>query len=293
MEIHSPKSYLDRAQRLLAQNQITDAYRYVQKALELDPNYAPAILEMGKILEQNGQIDDSLSCYEKSLKLDPQLWESQWRIAIIYERKGLTELAWQNFQIVMSKVPELFAPEEHLKLAKAFLQQQNPRGAIAASQFCGDLPEALQIRARSQILLEELDNSEATLLELQNIDPNFNAALEYTHLAKLALKYNQLDRCQTLLQTALSMQPDCVEAHFYLAMYFVTIGKYREAFLSFQELISIDPNYAPAYYEMGILAAKLSRWEEAEAFFRAGRVLNPNIYPQVQPLIDRVTKIGQ
>ncbi len=291
MEIHSPLSYLDRAQRLVSQGELEIAFRYVEKALELDPNFAPALQEMGKILELNGQWDDSLSCYEAALSIDPSLWESRWRMGIIYDRKGLRELAFQNFQTVMSTVPELFPPEEHLKLAKALLEQQNPLGAIAASQFCDQMPAGLQVRAQAQILLEDMENAYLTLTKIQELDFSFNVAPEYTNLAKLALKNKQIDRCQSLVQTALAMQPDYPEGHFYNALAFAAQGKWREAFLSFQELLSIDPNYAPAYYEMGILSVQLAKWEEAEAFFQAGRTLAPHLYPQVQPLIDRVNQL--
>ncbi len=291
MEIHSPQSYLDRAQRLLAQEQYAEAFRYAQKALEIDPNFAPALQEMGKILERNNQWDDSLSCYEAALLIDPRLWECRWRMGLIYDRKGFRELAFHNFQLVMASVPELFPPEEHLKLAEAFLQQQNPLAAIDATKFCDQLPAGLQVKARAQILLEEIDNAITTLAKIQEIDANFNTASEYTNLARLALKYNQPDRALSLVQNALTLQPDLVEAHFYLALTFATIGKFREAFFSFQELISIAPNYAPAYYEMGILSAKLSKWEEAEAFFQAGRTLDPHIYPQIQATIDRVNQV--
>ncbi len=291
MEIHSPQSYLDRAQRLLAQQQYADAFRYAQKALEIDPKFAPALETMGKILEHNNQWDDSLSCYEAALLIDPKLWECRWRMGVIYDRKGLRELAFQNFQLVMSTVPELFPPEEHLKLAEALLEQQNLLGAIDATKFCDQLPAGLKVKARAQILLEEIDNAIATLAEIQEIDVNFNTASEYTNLARLALKYNQTDRALSLVQNALSLQPDLVEAHFYLALTFAKMGKIREAFFSFQELVSIDSNYAPAYYEMGILSAQLSKWEESEAFFQAGRTLDPHIYPQIQGTIDRVNQI--
>lgn len=291
MDIHSPQSYLDRAQRLLAQEQYGDAFRYAQKALAIDPQFAPALQEMGKILEHNQQWDDSLSCYEAALSIDPKLWECRWRMGRIYDGKGLRELAFQNFQLVMSMVPELFTPEEHLRLAHALLQQQNPKAAIEATKFCDQLPEGLQIKAQAEILLEEIDSAVVTLDKIQAIDPGLNVALEYTNLAKLALKYKQTDRCFTLIQNALALQPDLTEAHFYLALTFARTGKIREAFFSFQELVSIAPNYAPAYYEMGILSAQLKKWAAAEAFFEAGRTLEPHIYPQVQTTIDRVKQI--
>ncbi len=293
MAIPSPQSYLDLAQNLLAQGQISDAFNYVQKALEIDPKFAPALLEMGKILEQNGQLDDSLDCYAEALKIDPDLWEAHWLTGIIYDRKGLQALALQSFQAVMAAKPDLFPPAEHLKLAKVFLQQQNPQAAIRSTQLCSPLPEAWQVCAQAQIMLEQIDAAASSLLQAQALDPMVNLAAEYASLGKLALKHHQIDRGQTFLQTALAMQPDLSDAHFYLALSFLALGQLREALFSFQELVSINPNYAPAYYEMGILAAKLSQWEAADAFFSAGRTLNPHIYPQVQPLIDRAQDIQQ
>ncbi|MCS6958979.1 MAG: tetratricopeptide repeat protein [Pseudanabaenaceae cyanobacterium SKYGB_i_bin29] len=281
-------SYLDRAHQLLAEGNLEAAFSYARRALEIDPNCAPALLAMGKILEQNHQLDDALTCYQEAYRLDSTLWESLWRSGIIYDRKGLAELALQTWQTVMTAVPEQFSPPEHLKLAKLLLARNNPQAAIKATEFCADLPEAWQLRAQAYLLLEDLESAHNSLTHARHLDPSFNLATEYTNLAKLALKYNRISQGQTYLETAIAMQSDYLEAHFYFALTFAKLGQLKEALLAFQELLSLDKNYAPAYYEMGILATQLGKWTEADAFFTAGRTLNPHIYPQVQPLIDRV-----
>ncbi|MFN3359932.1 MAG: tetratricopeptide repeat protein [Pseudanabaenaceae cyanobacterium] len=283
--------YLDRARQSLAAGQLEIAFNYARRALEADPHCASALLEMGKILEQNDQIDDALSCYQEAYRLDQNLWESLWRSGIIYDRKGLGELALQAWQTVMAAVPQYFAPQEHLKLARLLLETKNPQGAIQATAFCQDLPEAWQLRAQAYLLLGDIDNAQQSLTTAQHLDPTFNLAPEYTNLAKLALKRKAITQAQTYLQTAIAMQSDYLDAHFYFALSFAQDGQLKESLLAFQELVNLAPHYAPAYYEMGILASQLQRWEEADTFFTAGRTLDPHIYPQVQPLIDRVKEL--
>jgi len=48
--------------------QIDKGIKYIEKALEIDPDYPEALLLMGAILESKGQIDEACKFYNKALE---------------------------------------------------------------------------------------------------------------------------------------------------------------------------------------------------------------------------------
>jgi tetratricopeptide (TPR) repeat protein len=105
----------------LLYNRYSDALFCVVKAIEADPDNAPAWHEKGRILAQLGKTEESLACYDKAIALRPET-------AVYYHNKGDTlaifgeyEEADRYFLKAVSFEPEnvVFLTSHARMLAKA------------------------------------------------------------------------------------------------------------------------------------------------------------------------------
>ena len=65
-------------------NNLQDAQNYYQKVLALDPNYVPALNNLGNILLELGEHQKAKECYEKAIEIDPNYANAHNNLGIIF-----------------------------------------------------------------------------------------------------------------------------------------------------------------------------------------------------------------
>ncbi|MDD4980347.1 MAG: tetratricopeptide repeat protein [Candidatus Omnitrophica bacterium] len=81
-------SYRERGLALQQEGKIEEAFSYYQKAIVLDPSYAPAYNDTGVILETLGQPAQAKQMYLKAIELEPDYPNSYSNLALLYEGQG-------------------------------------------------------------------------------------------------------------------------------------------------------------------------------------------------------------
>ena len=70
----------------------------LEKAVVLDPKYAPAYLELGVLASRDHRDAEAIELYNKALAADPQQAEAHFRLGVAYDRTGKHTEAQQQFQ---------------------------------------------------------------------------------------------------------------------------------------------------------------------------------------------------
>lgn len=70
----------------------------LEKAVDIDPHYAEASLQLGILAYTDHRYANAIELYNKALEADPQLAEAQYRLAVAYDRTGKPAEARQHFQ---------------------------------------------------------------------------------------------------------------------------------------------------------------------------------------------------
>jgi tetratricopeptide (TPR) repeat protein len=70
------------------QSDFSQAKAHLKKALALDPNLAPAHLQLGIIAQAEGRVEESLGFFERAVQLDPKLPADHYRLALAYQKLG-------------------------------------------------------------------------------------------------------------------------------------------------------------------------------------------------------------
>jgi tetratricopeptide (TPR) repeat protein len=82
-------------------------------------------------------------------------------------------------------------------------------------------------------------------------------------------------------QHVIQMQPNHVEAYFYMGQAYEQIGRREKAEKAYEIAISIDPRYVPAREALGLLEYGEKEYQKAEKQLEAARDLgsvNPNVF---------------
>ncbi len=103
-----------------------------EKAVEFDPAYATARVDVGVVLEQMGRPQDAQGAYESALVVDPDCLEAHSNLASLYEQLGQPEQAiahWRKrYELGDAQDPWTVKAEERLAALGALKGFPGPKG---------------------------------------------------------------------------------------------------------------------------------------------------------------------
>jgi tetratricopeptide (TPR) repeat protein len=71
----------------------------LKKAVALDPKCAPAYLQLGILSFSRRQTEPAIESFLQAIRVDPRLSEAHYRLAVAYDRAGLTDKAKEEFAV--------------------------------------------------------------------------------------------------------------------------------------------------------------------------------------------------
>jgi Flp pilus assembly protein TadD len=109
---NDPIPYYVRAVRLLRQDpnedsQRDEALRLLHKAVEVDPGFPEAYLELGKIYLKNRQYQQAIDAYRKAVELNPALDGAYYGLSLAYGRSGATDKAKEASTMALKRKQEI------------------------------------------------------------------------------------------------------------------------------------------------------------------------------------------
>lgn len=201
-------------------------------ALQLDPNNASALNDLGVALAKTGNLNGAIETYRKAAALSPDLAAVHDNLGVALQKKGDAKGAVWEFRAAVAAQPNDLQAHDNLGLALE--NQGDLRGAVR------EYRAALQLDGSSH--------------EAQY---NLGRALE---------KSGDLDGAVAAFQKAVAQKPDNAMAHYGLGTAFESKGDFSAALQQYREaqrLAPLDPVIELAY-------AKLRRTSGAErAGFRS------------------------
>ena len=153
----------------------TEAARmHFRKALEIEPKFLPAALNLAEIDRIAGDLKGARQQYKKILERDPKHEQTMLRIAqtAFAENQTDTGIKWLNRAITSN--PKSKRPR--IRLVNAFLRMRDNQRALNAArelvQVAERDPDALDMLARAQIAAGKLTNGISTYRQLATIVPD-------------------------------------------------------------------------------------------------------------------------
>ena len=195
---------------LIEQGQWDDAEEQYRKAIQLDPQYAPAANGLGACLLQAGNIDEAVTQFRKAIELDPLMVKAHGNLGSAFLVQGKLAEAEEHFRRAAQ-----IAPREgsfYRGLATLLVRQGKVKQAIA------------ELRAGSA---------------LAPADPEL-----YCQLGSLLEGQQRADEALQQYDAALQLRPDHRRAGHNKAALLARMGRTAEAIEQYRAVLQHHPNSA-------------------------------------------------
>jgi hypothetical protein len=91
------------------------------KLAELNPDFAPAHVNVGVRLEEAGRVDEAIAAYRRALRADPGRTAAHYNLGNALIKKGLYAEAVRSYEQVLSREPGNGAAHKNLAIALLYL----------------------------------------------------------------------------------------------------------------------------------------------------------------------------
>ncbi len=278
-------------------------------ALEKDPNYIDARLQLGVAYLETDKLDKAENELEKVLRQDPDNYEVSLRFAQIYLQTKRTTKAIQTLSELEKKHPndpdiqttlgQSYALEGDYNFSEARyrkaldLQPSNLKSQLGLAQvlFVTDrADEALQLLQKTVVdhpqsarpyylkfkyALQQGKRDEAvkSLEQIRSIDPEDIGATYM--LALLYLDAGELDKGRLLAENIESDSPGHPAGSRVKGVYLYLKGDYENAIIAIQKSLRGMPDL-PGFYLSGLINYRLNQFELALSSFQKALDKNPD-----------------
>jgi tetratricopeptide (TPR) repeat protein len=253
------------------QEEALTAYRLL---LEANPGLQPAVLEYGRLLEQQDP-PAAMALYAEALGFNPQALEVRRRLAQIYLDQQQTEAALEQLEALLEVAPDDVQSVAQIGLLN--MELGNWRRAEAAFL---ELQESGKYRQRSSYYLalaqEELGKQVEAIANLEQIEESSSLYPQASlQLAYLYQRNERQDDALARLEQLVAVDPQHVNAYYYLIALLLEERGPDEALLVAQRAIEQNPESPDLTYQYALLQERKNMRAEAVSWME--RVLE--LYP--------------
>jgi protein O-GlcNAc transferase len=210
------------AEKYYSVGNLAEAIAACRRALELQPDWAPAYVTMGNVQQASGQIEEAMRLYSEAIALNPDFAEAYANLGSMLYKQGHLVEAIVNYEKAIGLKPDLAAA--YWNLAGALKQQGQSDAALVYEQ------KALELNPY-----------------LAQVDFHLNLG------DKLA-RQGKLDEAVAAWQQAIAFKPDLPEAYCQIGIVLRHQGKLKDAIPNLQKALEIKPDFIFAHQHLcGIL----------------------------------------
>jgi tetratricopeptide (TPR) repeat protein/4-amino-4-deoxy-L-arabinose transferase-like glycosyltransferase len=245
-----PVTSTERARAITETNLGTALYdeaaaRY-RRALEIAPDYVPALNNLGVTLRAQGRTDDAIRTYGDGLRLRGDYPDLHFNLANALLAQNRADEAAEHFRQASAGLPD--SAGVHNNLGTALAEQGKLAEAAAAFE------RALAVEPTSARAHRNLGNVLASLGRPDDALAHLRRAIELapadadTHydLGVFFLENNRNDEAATALAAAIAARPGYAEAHNNLGIALGSLGRLDQAMAQFEEALRLRPGFEDA-----------------------------------------------
>jgi tetratricopeptide (TPR) repeat protein len=248
------------------------------KAIEIDPKYAPAYLNRGIAHEKKGDHDRAIADFDKVIEIDPKYAPDYNSRGIAYEKKGEYDRAIADYGNAIELDPK-YAPAYNNR-GTAYRKKGDSDRAIADYGKAIEIdpkyaPVAYLNRGAAYEKKGDHDLAIADYSKVIEIDPKYAGA--YFGRGNVHEKKGDHDQAIADYSKAIEIDPKEAPAYNGRAMVYFTAGKPAQGLPDVEKSLELHPDDPDALETRGLIFEALGRKQEAVADFRRALETAPNL----------------
>jgi tetratricopeptide (TPR) repeat protein len=244
-------------------------------AIALRPDSAPALGNLGVVLDAQGDREGAVACYKKAIELDPKYSLAHYNLGTVLLEKG----DWNGAAECLRKSIEIdpsYAPV-HVNLGDALRGKGDLDGAVACYKKAIELdPKLANARVGlGMVLGARSDPQGAAACFRKAIELDSRDAAAHGNLGLLLLDEGNLDGAANCFRKAIELNPRLSAAHGSLGLVLWRKGDLNGAVVCIRKAIELDAKNAAGHYTLGLVLRDQGKLDEAVAEFREAVRLGP------------------
>ena len=269
-----------RGRALLLKRDAVGARKAMERVLEIDPNYFPAVGVLAVLDNADKRPDDARARLEAAIKRQPGNVQAHLALVELRQANGAdkTELA-TLLRKVVEAAPS--SPLPRLLLAEHHLRHSEPKDAlVVAQQAVSALPDNIQlldVLGRAQSANGEHNQAQASFNRMAALQPQ--SSLPFLRMASANLIAGDRDAASQNLRKALEIEPKSLEAQQGQVSLAMAAQKPGDALAISRAVQKQRPKEQVGYMLEGEIHAAGKAWDKAADAFRAGlkQVASPEL----------------
>lgn len=306
----NPRAHSNLGYAVLQSGTPTDAFPYMQKAIELDPQNARALNNMGLALGKAGRGQNAVPYLEEAVRLEPGNTDYNYNLGFAYSQIGKNEEALPYLKKTIEVKQD--DPQALGLLGHALVQTNRANEAVSylrsAVKMKLDFIEAMNDLGYAMITMGESKAAipliQKTLsLDEKNAKAHFNIGYAYfflkdyqkaldsfrkslqidpddpivlNNLGKMLIQTDRSEEAIPYFEKAVRLKPDYAEAYNYYGMALSKAGRVLEGIDCLKEAVRIKPDYIEAHENLGLAYGFARKTQESIPEFVAALELDPN-----------------
>jgi tetratricopeptide (TPR) repeat protein len=264
-----------RALELQQAGDVLGAIDTYKAALEIVPDRADALSNLGAAYVKLGQYDDAIARYNEALKVDPMANSVRFNLGLAYYKSARPNEAIAQLKRVVASEPD--ARNAYLVLADCYRQTGQDQELLALLKpreqlFGGDLAYAFLL---GTALLQTGDTTEGQ----KYVDRIFGAgesAESHLLMGIAHLGRQDYPAAKTELQRAVELNPQLPTAHSLYGRSLLALGEQAAAERAFNKELGLNSNDFEANLQLGNMRKGAQRFAEASTYLERATTIRPN-----------------
>jgi tetratricopeptide (TPR) repeat protein len=225
-----------------------------RRAIELEPNAAPAHYQLGRCLQDRGRLDEAMAEYRRAIDLGPKGPLAYHHLGLCLQDRGQLDEAMASYRRAIELDPKQSASHHNLGLCL---------------QARGDLDEAMASYRRA--------------IEL---DPKRSAS--HHHLGMCLQARGDFDEAMTMFRRAIELDPRGFPAHYHLGVCLEARDRLEEAIVEFRKATELDARSRLGHEALATALLRRGRFTEARTAAQRGLDLLPDKDPGRPALLEKL-----
>jgi len=241
---------------LQAEGRLDEAATHYHRAIELQPDYAPAYNNLATALRAKGQLNQAIATYARALSMRPEYGEAHYNLANALNEAGRPREAAEHFRIALRTIRG--SADVHNNLGIALMGEGKTTEAIAEFQAAVALdpqsPTSHRNLADALTAAKQYDRAIDEFRRAARLDSSGAAAYD---LGSLFLELDRTEEAILAFRASLKQAPQSAQAHNNLGIALGIQGRLDDAISHFEEALRIQPGFADA--ERNLATARQAR----------------------------------
>jgi tetratricopeptide (TPR) repeat protein len=245
------------------------ALTHLRRAVELDPEFAEARVNLASVLLDRGQTDEAQRALDAALALEPRDAATHFRVGSALLQHGRLDEAASHFETTLALDPTHVGARNSLGVVR--LRKGDPKAALA---FFRDVlerePDDADARSNLGTALVRLGRTDEGLRELvRALELEPRQADAHATLGAVLARQGHLDEAVDHFHKAMEADPDNAVAHNNLGAALLQRGELAGAREQLERAVALAPGNADAQANLGALLLQEGELEAAVTHLQA------------------------